>query len=634
MTTHDIKVQSVLISIDDNILQIKGVDIDDKNPITENFLEIKEEVQKIEVILESMMKQEVTVPMELRESYYNTLETISSGLKVHVAALYSKPIIENISYSKELLYSFSQDIKKVRNSLEKLPLLNELTKDNQLNVIVGANGSGKSSLVDYLKDSMLTNLSIIPAYRSLFFISDQHSSALLRSTSLNIRSILQRTRAKVQERDADTFSIAIYALVNEYVEYLSKKNEDETYRGNDILEKLNSIYLDILPHIRFSPNTKDRILIPHSQTSKEQYKINELSDGEKSALYFISLLLLIDKKSYIVVDEPETYMHTALAIKLWNRLLREKADCKFILISHNIDFIQSLTGARIKWLKKYERPKSWEFQNIEGIELPQDLVLKIMGSKKDVLFIEGKSHASLDYRIYSELFGEIYNIQPVEGHREVKKYTEAYNRTNIFGNSAKGIIDRDSWEDEEIQVFEEKKVYVLPTNEIEMLLFTDEVMEAVLIASYYGEGEVEEMINQFKKYFFERINTRKEQIIMNHLKNKIDHYLEKQKIEDSKTLEGLKKSFANLIDISVDEEYDKLSLKIDTIIAHQDYKIALEICNLKREITKDLANKHLVKGYLDFAERLIKNDIELKNKLKEKYFGNMEREIPQVLESV
>lgn len=626
MVTHDdYDGQLFCQTIDENMALIREQNIVQKDILIEEYTTIKNNAKKIEEMLINMKKQGMNIPEQLDQTYGIILHDFIMDDPLRIMH------IEDVKYLRTQIKPWSQRLKSIRKSLDKIPLLNELTKDNQLNIIVGANGSGKSSLVDYLKDSMLINLSVIPAYRNLFFNSNNYNAEMLKSTSAHIMSNLQNTRAKSYEKDQDTFSIAVYALVNEYVDYLSKKNEDDNYEGTDILKKLNSIYMDILPHIKFLPVVIDRILTPQSQLTKNEYQISELSDGEKSVLYFISLLLLTDDKSYIVVDEPETYMHTALAIKLWNTLLKEKPDCKFILISHNIDFIQSLTGAQIKWLKKYERPESWEFQNIEGIQLPQDLVLKIMGSKKDVLFIEGTSHGSLDYRIYSELFGEIYNIQPVNGHREVKKYTEAYNKTGVFGNSAKGIIDRDSWDANEIEALERKEVFVLPTNEIEMLLFTDEVVEAVLLAHCYEEDELKNINNQFKKHLFERINMRKEQIIMNHLKNKIDHYLEKQKIEDSKTLESLKQSFAKLINISIDTEYDKLLLEINDIITQQDYKRALEICNLKTEITKGLADKYLVPGYLDFAERLIKKDVVLRNKLKESHFERIERGV-QVLE--
>ncbi|GHV17087.1 hypothetical protein FACS1894169_11730 [Bacteroidia bacterium] len=71
------------------------------------------------------------------------------------------------------------------------------------------------------------------------------------------------------------------------------------------------------------------------------YQPIQMSDGEKVLLFLIAQVLQAPKDGFIVVDEPEMYLHKTILKKLWDRLEKERPDCLFIYLTHDLDFATS-----------------------------------------------------------------------------------------------------------------------------------------------------------------------------------------------------------------------------------------------------------------------------------------------------
>ncbi|MEH7110646.1 hypothetical protein V7083_23240, partial [Bacillus sp. JJ1764] len=73
-------------------------------------------------------------------------------------------------------------------------------------------------------------------------------------------------------------------------------------------------------------------------------------------------------------------------------------------------------------------------------------------------------------------------------------YVKAFNNLNsLHNNKAVGVIDGDLLSDEIIQKYKEENIFTLPFNEIEMLLFSEEVMDSY-ITGVLGKNSAEERI--------------------------------------------------------------------------------------------------------------------------------------------
>ena len=99
------------------------------------------------------------------------------------------------------------------------------------------------------------------------------------------------------------------------------------------------------------------------------------------------------------------------------------------------------------------------------------MVAQLFGNRKKALFCEGEK--SLDYKLFSQLFGKEYNVYSVGGSSDVKKFTRAYNKIkNVWIGEAIGIINRDFLDENKIE-----NIYPLPYNEIETLLTDLELID-------------------------------------------------------------------------------------------------------------------------------------------------------------
>ena len=79
------------------------------------------------------------------------------------------------------------------------------------------------------------------------------------------------------------------------------------------------------------------------QKEGTKYPITSASSGERNILYCLIFALAMPEKSLIFVDEPEKYLETNTAIRLWNKIEESRPDCTFIYLTHDIDFMLSKT---------------------------------------------------------------------------------------------------------------------------------------------------------------------------------------------------------------------------------------------------------------------------------------------------
>ena len=77
--------------------------------------------------------------------------------------------------------------------------------------------------------------------------------------------------------------------------------------------------------------------------------------------YYIAHILLAIDNSYIIVDEPENHLHPTNCNKLWDELEKERCDCKFIHLTHNINFATTHSNCTILRNKKFNLHYNLEF---------------------------------------------------------------------------------------------------------------------------------------------------------------------------------------------------------------------------------------------------------------------------------
>lgn len=344
-------------------------------------------------------------------------------------------------------------------------------------------------------------------------------------------------------------------------------------------------------------------------------------------MFYIGNVLLAPENSYIVVDEPETFLNAAVYNELWDLLISERPDCQFIFVSHNMDFVQSRTNATYIWCKKFEAPYDLDYQVLEETqEMPLSLLTEVSGTRKPILFCEGTKN-SIDYQIYSKLFSEFCFVKPVQGHKQVIQYTKAYNKLKkSHGNEAYGIIDYDWMDEARIQNYKKKNIFVLPFNEIEMFLIDEEIVNYVLSDD---EEDKKQKIKKLRDTVIGLCITNKDKIIRIALKKKLDEFMEGNLIETREPTEDEARTFlenlSEKFDITVTLE--NITKMVEDSIASSDFSTILKICNLKNEIIGSKEIKEIVSNLKEKSLSSIALDNDLQKKLRHKYFEELEAKL-------
>ena len=532
------------------------------------------------------------------------------------------------------VYTYETNLPQILKDFKTIKLFSFISKVDSTTVIIGANGAGKSSLINELRKNSIDEMYVLPAQKLLYFVSNTFGRDSINKDQYianlkNVETKYNTIQIQTQKIE-DDFSSAFTKLITLWVKDFAKVSTDNARGVGEVsialLDRVEQIWNQIFPEITFYPETNDRVLEVIRNGNK--YSINGLSDGERCVLFYIGNVLLAPENSYIVVDEPETFLNAAVYNELWDLLISERDDCQFIFASHNMDFVQSRTNATYIWCKKFEAPYNFDYEQLEESqefqEFPLPLLAEVSGTRKPILFCEGTKN-SIDYQIYSKLFSEFCFVKPVQGHKQVIQYTKAYNNLQLlYGNTAYGIIDNDWMNESSIQEQKEQNIFVLPFNEVEMMLVDEAVVKSCL--HFDDDKEKQQKIKNLQQSIIESCKAKKDKIISIALKKRLDEFMESHLIEKSEPNEHDAHVF--LDDLSskfdVDSTFNKISSIVEESLASSDFSRILKICNLKKEIIDYRGNTKIVPNFKDKALRRITLDNELSKELRHKYFEELE----------
>lgn len=471
-------------------------------------------------------------------------------------------------------------------------------------VLIGANGSGKSRFSREIAHSKTSSspISIIPAQHLLCY--EEFNSMANNNFSKIIQDYDAQDKIGFSHFDSikNDFTNLIKFLQADYNKCARKEIKD-----NCIFKKVSEIFQELIKTRKVIFN--DDLNMPMASTlNGKEYSINEMSDGEKAILYFIVHVINAKQNSFIVVDEPENHLHYDACISLWNRLEKERSDCVFLYLSHNIDFVLSRTDATLIWNKNFSYPDQWDIEAIDNTNLPKKVYLEILGTVPPILFCEGESD-SLDKEIYSALFPE-FLIKECGGCEIVKQYKISINNLKLEKNkNIYAVVDKDLKSSAEIaKCYVKYGIKVLKVLEVENLFFVPELASILFNTKF----------NDFKEKYFELSKKRKNIMINERLKDLLVH-----KLNNIKTKSFLDK-YTSQKDLrltlnNVRAEKKVIEKEFDKILDDNDYAKALEYFDLKKGLF-DLADR-FISDYKNKTLNYLRQNRDLCRSIAKKYIG-------------
>ena len=374
-------------------------------------------------------------------------------------------------------------------------------------VVVGANGAGKSRLGSWLelKGPQKERIHRIAAQRSLVFPESSSPIGLEKARNSFYwapippnwdRDTYEREKLglKVQHRyggsmiNAETapqsdFEALVTLLFSENYEGLLI-HEDQQRQASDLipipdssLRKVKSLWESLLPS-RALRLASGEVRVAQKASPANDYAARAMSDGERVIFYLIGQCLCAPKNAIIVVDEPEIHLHKAIQDALWNSIEKARPDCAFVYLTHDLMFAADRIGATKVCLTEFaDGAFSW-FAISDQQDIPEDVFLEVLGSRKPVLFVEGTSgsHDSALYRLAYPRF----TVKPVGSSATVVAATKVFRSLDKMHHiKCFGIVDRDYLEVGQIESYERSGIFVPKVPEIENIFLVPELIEAV-----------------------------------------------------------------------------------------------------------------------------------------------------------
>ena len=466
-------------------------------------------------------------------------------------------------------------------------------------VLIGANGSGKTTFANSIREQLekTDNGIVIPAQKLLVFPTynsiPTYKSAFADYESRQKVCLDDKQTFKAEKNDDYPYSLSkqyseelrilVSALISERLErrnnFCSNAREGDIIHLNDFKSNIDEV-IEIWNHlIEHRTLLCDNLGNLQIECGDEIYPAYKMSDGERVIFYVVGRVMLAKESSLIIVDEPEMHLHKAILNKLWDILEEKRKDCMFIYLTHDIDFA-STRIANKRWLKSYSSSTSgifenWEIESIADSEIPEALLMKILGSRKKVLFCEGKQ-GSLDRQIIELLFPN-FTITPLASCKDVINYTKAYNKISNKYAVAYGIIDRDFRTKEQLDKLAAENIYSYDVAEIENLFLIEDFIKG--FAEYKHEPCD---IDNIKTQILALLTRNKEQQISSYLIQRINYNFNESHVRNGKDKTEVEANFNEFVkQIKIEEWYNIRLQELDDVIKTSNYAKVIMLYNNK-----------------------------------------------------
>ncbi len=364
--------------------------------------------------------------------------------------------------------------------------------------IVGANGSGKSALIQqFVLQLPADKVKRITAHRQTWFSSGSidFTPARREEYEQQIRQYDRNYDSRWREySSAQTLSAVLFDLVakeNTRARAITRHVDNHNYKkAEEISAKSPSPFDQINELLSLATltvtiqNSNDRdMLAKHPEG--ETFSIAKMSDAERSAMIIAAQVITADPGTVFLIDEPERHMHRSIIQPFLSALFDlRREDCAFIIATHEIALPVANPDARVLMLRSCQwsgnQCVAWDAKVIEpNSQIPEELKREILGSRKRILFVEGDSDNSLDFPLYTALFPDI-SIIPKGSCDEVQKAVFGLQGSSgIHDVEAFGLIDRDNRTGRDIGTLVESNVFALEVYSAEALYYCSDAISAI-----------------------------------------------------------------------------------------------------------------------------------------------------------
>lgn len=482
----------------------------------------------------------------------------------------------------------------------------------ELIFILGANGTGKSSLMQRFVNQNQGHVRKISAHRQTWMNTDalELTPAAKLQTEGQIKNEDCQSRARYRDRyAAQRASITIYELIN--AENIRARTITAAVDAEDIdgvnkakkvqapIPIINELLRQSNIPIKISVQANERLMA--SKDGGPEYSAAELSDGERNALMIAGDVLTAPPGTLLIIDEPERHLHRSIIAPLLSLLFERRPDCGFAVSTHDHDLPLELPGARTLLIRACnfhgQNVQHWEADELPA-DAPIDDILKrdLLGARRKVLFVEG-TESSLDKPLYSLIFPMV-SVIPKGGFREVESAVAGSRAgENFHWLRAFGIADGDGYDQDQIEAKRQRGVYALPFYSVEAIYFHPEIIKRIAVCqTKVVGGDAVTLAEKAILRGIDGIALHTERLSKNVAKKALRKLIMDQIPNDDDLLDGREVTITN----SGPHIHATRKAELDTAVAAKDWITILMQCSVRE--CKALDNIIVALGFRTIAD--------------------------------
>ena len=361
--------------------------------------------------------------------------------------------------------------------------------NNDVNILVGKNGSGKSTILRMLNETISSKKDIELNYRIFDpideIIIELENDNIIRANSeerkisgienfsnINISYIDTFDTVEhsfdVSQTLLDNILIGKNGLREKFILYqrnLSKSVENifthnENNPDKDKFEKIEKLYLaknTFLKQINDFMSETNKIFDEENfnfikKDISNPIEVTNLSSGEKQLLIILLTVLLQDQKPYILIlDEPEISMHIDWQRKLINKIIELNPNCQIIIATHSPTIFYKGWDNHLKRFEEISAPADLSKQSSIIIEQTSKIPNKInhiknefikvyAGTKQARLYQFNKILNKIPSLTYDESFEIIEILKQKKVLPDIFTYTTLISKVNSYDEADKLLI--------------------------------------------------------------------------------------------------------------------------------------------------------------------------------------------------
>ena len=369
-----------------------------------------------------------------------------------------------------------------------------LLEAGEMLFVLGANGTGKSSLMFHFNNQHRGRVRKISAHRQTWMNSD--ALDMTPSAKVQAEKHIQNDDRTIQSRYRDAYasqraSMTIYEIID--AENVRARAIAAAYDAGDMdsLEKagkveapitvINELLLQSNLPIKITIKANERIVA--SKHGGPEYSAAELSDGERNALLIAGNVLTAPPGTLLIIDEPERHLHRSIISPLLSQLLERRPDCSFVISTHDHDLPLAKPDARALLLRSCsfdgQTVQNWDADELPA-STPIDDSLKrdLIGSRRSILFVEG-TEKSLDKSLYSLVFPMVSIIPKGNRHSVEQAVIGARASESLHWLQVFGITDSDGHSPDQIREKRGRGIYAVPYYSVEAIYFHPRIIRRI-----------------------------------------------------------------------------------------------------------------------------------------------------------